>query len=80
MFFQPGGGTTGAWGRLTWGRDGARRPERAVRVMGADSDLRAGAGRRWRALSNLFFSSSQTDVWLPRYGHFKFWGDVVRQN
>jgi hypothetical protein len=29
---------------------------------------------------NLFFGSSQTDVWLPRYGHFKFWGGVVLQN
>jgi hypothetical protein len=31
-------------------------------------------------LLNLFFGSSQTDVWLPRYGHFKFWGGVVLQN
>ena len=30
-------------------------------------------------LLNLFFGSSQTDVWLPRYGHFKFWGGVVLQ-
>jgi hypothetical protein len=28
-------------------------------------------------LLNLFFGSSQTDVWLPRYGHFKFWGGVT---
>ena len=24
-------------------------------------------------LLNLFFGSSQTDDWLSRYGHFKFW-------
>ena len=30
-------------------------------------------------LLNLFFGSSQTDVWLPRYGHFKFWGGVVHK-
>jgi hypothetical protein len=31
-------------------------------------------------LLNLFFGSSQTDVWLPRYGRFEFWGGVVHQN
>ena len=31
-------------------------------------------------LLNLFFGSSQTDVWLPRYGHSKFWGGVVHKN
>jgi hypothetical protein len=31
-------------------------------------------------LLNLYFGSSQTDVWLPRYGHFKFWGGVVHKN
>jgi hypothetical protein len=31
-------------------------------------------------LLNLFFGSSQMDVWLPRYGHFKFWGGVVHKN
>jgi hypothetical protein len=30
-------------------------------------------------LLNLFFGSSQTDVWLPRYGHFKFLGGVVHK-
>ena len=30
-------------------------------------------------LLNLFFGSSQTDVWLPRYGHSKFWGGVVHK-
>ncbi len=30
-------------------------------------------------LLNLFFGSSQTDDWLPKYGHFKFWGGVVLQ-
>ena len=28
----------------------------------------------------LFFGSSQTDVRLPRYVHFKFWGGVVLEN
>ena len=31
-------------------------------------------------LSNLIFGSSQTDVRLPRYVHFKFWGGVVLEN
>ena len=31
-------------------------------------------------LLNLFFGSSQTEVWLPRYGHSKFWGGVVCKN
>jgi hypothetical protein len=31
-------------------------------------------------LLNLFFGSSQMDVWLPRYGHFKFWGGVMHKN
>ena len=31
-------------------------------------------------LLTLFFGSSQTDVWLPRYGHFKFWGGVMHKN
>jgi hypothetical protein len=26
---------------------------------------------------NLFFGSSQTDHWLSKYGHFKFWGAGV---
>ncbi len=24
------------------------------------------------------FGSSQTDDWLPKYGHLKFWGGVAR--
>ena len=31
-------------------------------------------------LLNLFFGLSQTDVRLPKYGHFKFGGGVVYQN
>ena len=30
-------------------------------------------------LLNVAFGSSQTDDWLPRYGHLKFWGGVVLQ-
>ncbi len=30
-------------------------------------------------LLKICFGSSQTDDWLPKYGHVKFWGDVVLQ-
>jgi hypothetical protein len=45
-------------------------------AYGSNAPQFVGHGR----LLNLFFGSSQMDVWLPRYGHFKFWGGVVHKN